>query len=177
MSTLNSLHRHHTDQSKATNQLRWVWLSLFIFALDQFSKFWVLSNLTLGEPRIILPVFNLEYIPNLGASYGFLSHAGGWQRWLFIGIAIVISLFILQALYQLLRKNNGQACALALILGGAAGNLFDRLVHPYVVDFIQVHYNNWYFPTFNVADSAITVGVIIWLLITLFHPQSGVKAA
>jgi signal peptidase II len=149
----------------STNQLRWLWLSLFIFLLDQASKIFVYQHLAFNQPLVLLPIFNLNFATNLGAAFNFLGSASGWQRWLFVAIALVISAVILRWLYQLPKKNNWAACAMALVLGGALGNLFDRLTRGYVIDFIQVHYKDWYFPTFNLADSAITVGVIIWLAV------------
>jgi signal peptidase II len=153
------------------NQLRWLWLSAFIFLFDQASK--SLAKVTLFRESItLLPVFNLNLAHNTGASFGFLSSAGGWQRWLFIAIAAGVSLFIVGVLYKLPRHKNWEACSLGLILGGAAGNLADRIRYGYVIDFIQVHYQGWYFPTFNLADSAITIGVIIWLIVELTKARS-----
>lgn len=157
----------HNINAITTNQLRWLWLSICVFLLDQASKLAVANYLVLFQPKKLLPILNLDFIPNMGASFGFLNSAGGWQRWLFIAVAVIISVFILHWLYRLPRNKNWTACALALVLGGALGNLFDRIVHGYVTDFIQVHYHDWYFPTFNVADSAITVGVILWLIIAM----------
>lgn len=148
------------------NQLRWLWLTAFIFLFDQASKL-LITTYFVNESITVLPVLNIAFAHNLGAAFSFLSSAGGWQRWLFIAIAIIISLFILRMLIKLPRNKNWEACALTLILGGAIGNLFDRVAYGYVIDFIQVHYQDWYFPTFNLADSAITMGVIIWVIAEL----------
>lgn len=149
------------------NQLRWLWLSIFVFLIDQVSKFFVITYLIPWQPNYVLPVLNITLATNVGAAFSFLAHAGGWQHWLFIAIAIVVSVLILRWLYRLPRDKNASACALALILGGALGNLFDRVVRGFVIDFIQLHYQDWYFPTFNLADTAITFGVIIWILISM----------
>ncbi len=149
--------------TKFKTQLRWLWLSVIIIFFDQLSKALISHYLTLNQPVEILPVFNLTFMHNAGAAFGFLHDALGWQRWLFMLIAVVISIIILRTLKQLPREKNLTACALALILGGALGNLYDRAVLGYVIDFISLHINFWYFATFNIADSAITMGVIIWL--------------
>jgi signal peptidase II len=145
------------------SQLRWLWLSAFVFLADQASKYFVITNLIPWQPKYLLPVLNFTFAMNSGASFSFLQDAGGWQRWLFIGIAVVVCVLLLRWLQRLPRANNGMACAFALVLGGALGNLFDRVVRGVVIDFIQVHYQNWYYPTFNVADSAICIGVAIWI--------------
>jgi signal peptidase II len=147
------------------NQLRWLWLSAAVFLLDQASKVIALTQLVPYEPKYLLPILNIDLLSNTGAAFSFLKSASGWQRWFFIGIAVAASVAILRWLQQLPRAQNLTACALALILGGALGNVFDRLLRGAVVDFIQLHYQQWYFPTFNLADSAITIGVVLWLLV------------
>jgi signal peptidase II len=149
------------------NQLRWLWLSAFIFLADQVSKYFVIKYLTLWQPKYLLPVLNFTFAVNTGASFSFLQDAGGWQRWLFIAIAVIVCVLILRWLQRLPRARNWAAGALALVLGGALGNLFDRVVRGVVIDFIQVYYQNWYYPTFNVADSAICIGIAIWIIISL----------
>lgn len=104
---------------------------------------------------------------NTGAAFSFLSSAGGWQQWLFIAIGIAISVAILHSLYRLPTYEKWQACGLALILGGAIGNIYDRIAYGYVIDFFDFHINSWHYATFNVADSAICFGVVIWLLRSL----------
>lgn len=155
-----------------TNQLRWTWLSLVIFILDQISKWLTTKYLIIGVPLTLLPFFNLYRSHNLGASFGFLSLAGGWQRWLFLATALVISLIIISMLYRMAKNQNWSACAMALILGGAIGNFYDRLTLGYVIDFFDFHLGNWHFATFNVADSAICVGVLMWILGSLFNKNS-----
>jgi len=142
--------------------LRWLAVSAAVIALDLATKAWVSSAFQYGEVRRVLPFFNLVLVHNTGAAFSFLAGAGGWQRWFFAAITVAISAFIL----VMLRRHESDrltAFALALVLGGALGNLHDRLTLGHVVDFVQVHAAGWYFPAFNVADSAITVGVALLL--------------
>src|SRR3954464_1951682 len=139
--------------------LPWLGLALIILIADQFTKVLILGQYKLGDSTYVTSFFNVVRAHNTGAAFSFLAAASGWQRWLFTGIAVAAVGFIL----YLLRSHAGQRLfcfALACILGGAIGNLVDRLMHGYVVDFLQFHYGGWYFPAFNVADSAITVGAI-----------------
>ena len=139
--------------------LPWLGLALIVVIADQFTKVLVLGSFRLGDSTTITSFFNLVRAHNTGAAFSFLAAASGWQRWLFTGIAVAAVLFIL----YLLRTHAGQRLfcfSLACILGGAVGNLVDRLMHGYVVDFLQFHWQGWYFPAFNVADSAITIGAI-----------------
>jgi signal peptidase II len=140
----------------------WLVLAGFVIALDQVSKAWIAATFGLGESLTVTSFFNIVYVFNPGASFSFFADAGGWQRWLFVGLALVISLWLLKMLAQHAREKLLPA-ALALILGGALGNVIDRIRFGAVVDFIQVHAAGWYFPAFNVADSAITVGVALML--------------
>jgi signal peptidase II len=144
--------------------VRWYLLALVIIALDQYTKGLASSLLDYGRPEPVFSWFNLTLQHNTGAAFSFLSDAGGWQRYFFSAVAVVISIAL--AIW-LLRLSPGQwllALSLGLILGGALGNLWDRVVQGYVVDFISVHYGGWYFPAFNIADSAITVGACCMLL-------------
>lgn len=144
--------------------LPWLGLALLIIGLDQASKLVALGALELHRPLAVLPGFNLMLTYNTGAAFSFLSEAGGWQRWLFTGFAVIVSGILLVWLYRLPRQARWLACALALILGGAIGNLWDRLQYGHVVDFIQVYYDKWYWPAFNLADSAITIGAIMLII-------------
>ncbi len=143
---------------------RWYLLALVVILLDQFTKGLASSGLDYGRPVEVFSWFNLTLQHNTGAAFSFLSGAGGWQRWFFTAIAVVISTVLVVWLYRLERGHWLLALSLALILGGAIGNLWDRLALGYVVDFISVHYGGRYFPAFNVADSAITVGAACMLL-------------
>jgi signal peptidase II len=145
--------------------LFWAWLAgaLIIVALDQLSKLYINSHLSYGQRLHVLPVFDITLMYNPGAAFSFLADDGGWQRWLFTLIALAAAGFII----HLLRKNPGQAlfCAsITAILGGAVGNVIDRLQHGHVIDFLLFYWNNWYFPAFNVADVAITCGAALLIL-------------
>jgi len=139
----------------------WLGLALAVILLDQFTKVLILGNFQLGDSRYVTSFFNVVRWHNLGAAFSFLHDASGWQRWFFVGLGAVATVFIT----MMLRKHGQQtlfASALALILGGAIGNVVDRLLHGYVVDFIQLHWGaQYYFPSFNIADSAITVGAVL----------------
>ena len=142
--------------------MRWLYLSAAIVALDLATKAWMSGWLRLGESREVTPFFNLVMAHNTGAAFSFLAGAGGWQRWFFVLVTVAVS----TALVVMLKRSasNRLLCsALAMVLGGAIGNLHDRVTLGHVVDFIQVHAAGYYFPAFNVADSAITIGVVLLL--------------
>jgi signal peptidase II len=138
----------------------WLSLSLAVFVADQFTKVLILGYYKLGDSTYVTSFFNVVRAHNPGAAFSFLADQSGWQRWFFTAIGIAAAIFIV----WLLRSHAGQklfSFSLALILGGALGNVLDRLLHGYVVDFIQLHWDDrYYFPAFNIADSAITVGAI-----------------
>ncbi len=148
--------------------LKWLWLSLVAVILDQGSKFAITSSMQLYQSIQIMPHFNLTYVHNTGAAFSFLSEAGGWQRWFFAGLALVISVVIAVWLARLKQHETLLAVALSLVLGGAIGNLIDRLAYGYVIDFLDVYYQTWHWPAFNIADSAITLGVILMLVESFF---------
>ena len=142
---------------------RWLGLSVLVIVLDQLSKAWITGHFVFGERLAVLGVFDLVLAHNTGAAFSFLHDAGGMQRWLFSIIATVASVWFV----WLLRRHSAQtlfALALRLILGGALGNLIDRIAYGYVVDFLHFHWNEHYFPAFNIADAAITCGasLLIW---------------
>lgn len=143
--------------------LKWLWLSLLAIILDQISKWAVAGNMALFQSIPVFPFFNLTYVHNTGAAFSFLSHAGGWQRWFFSGLAFAISAGITVWLTKLEKHEILLSAALSLILGGAIGNLIDRLAYGYVIDFLDVYYGTWHWPAFNIADSAITLGVVLML--------------
>ena len=148
--------------------LRLLWLSALVVLLDQASKFAVLLNFREYEVLTIWPVFNLTLVFNTGAAFSFLSDAGGWQRWFFVLVAVVISLVMVVWLRRLQPGERLTGYGLAFIIGGAVGNLIDRLWLGKVVDFLQWHWQEWYWPAFNLADSAITLGVVLLLIEGLF---------
>lgn len=137
----------------------WLGLALVILVLDQFTKTLILGDFELGDSRYVTSFFNVVRVHNTGAAFSFLAGAGGWQRWFFVGLGAVASVFII----WMLRTHPAQrlfCLSVTLILGGAVGNVVDRMLHGYVVDFLQFHYAGWAFPSFNVADCAITGGAI-----------------
>jgi len=144
--------------------LKWLWLSFLALVLDQWSKQIVDGAMQLYQSIPVAPYFNLTYVHNTGAAFSFLSQAGGWQRWFFAGLAFTVSVVITVWLARLKKDETLLAVALSLILGGAVGNLIDRLLYGYVIDFLDVYYQDWHWPAFNVADSAITLGVILMLV-------------
>ena len=150
------------------SMLRWLWLSLGVFLLDQASKWWIVSQFKLYESFDLFPGLRLFYVHNTGAAFSFLSDAAGWQRWFFAGIAVLASGLVFFWLKGLQRGQIRLAAGLAFVLGGALGNLYDRLAYGYVIDFIDVYYQSWHWPVFNLADSAITLGVILILLDSFF---------
>ncbi len=142
----------------------WYGLSLIIVVLDQLTKWLASSNLDYGQSLEILPFFNFTLWHNTGAAFSFLSDAGGWQRGFFAVVSAVVSVVLVVWMYRLPKEQKLLLLALALILGGAVGNLYDRVALGYVVDFIDVYYKNSHFPAFNIADSAISIGAGIMLL-------------
>ena len=144
--------------------LPWVLIAALVVLLDLASKAWITGNFDYGQRQEVLPVFDLVLLHNTGAAFSFLADSGGWQRWFFVGIAGIASLVIWGWLNRLEPKEHLMALALALILGGALGNLHDRFFYGYVVDFLAFHWQYRYFPAFNLADSAITLGatLLIW---------------
>ena len=148
--------------------LKWLWLSGLVIALDQSSKWLAERLLVLGQPVPMLPSFNLTLLYNTGAAFSFLAQAGGWQRWFFLLLSLAISIVLVTWIGRLQRGQTLLAVALSLILGGAVGNLIDRLAHGHVIDFIDIYYNHWHWPAFNVADLAITVGAILLVLDNLY---------
>jgi signal peptidase II len=147
----------------------WLWLSLAVLAADQATKWLVTRQFELYESVEVNPYLDLTLLHNTGAAFSFLADAGGWQRWFFITLGIVVSVVILFWLRRLpSRGQSWLAIGLSLVMGGALGNVIDRVHYGYVIDFIHVHYEDAYFPAFNVADSAITVGAICLIIDALF---------
>lgn len=154
-----------TLQAGRSGASMWPWLAwaVVLVVVDQVTKTLILNHYQLGDSTFITSFFNIVRAHNTGAAFSFLSDAGGWQRWLFTGIGVAATIFIV---WQL-RAHPGQKLfgfALSSILGGAVGNVVDRLMHGYVVDFLDFHVSGWHFPAFNVADSAITLGAACLIL-------------
>ena len=160
-------------QKSGSRLLPWLGVALIVIVLDQITKTLILQHYQYGDSTYITSFFNIVRAHNTGAAFSFLASESGWQRWFFIGLGFVAAIFIV----WMLRSHGGQkmfAWALSLILGGALGNVIDRMLHGYVVDFIQVHWGaQYYFPSFNVADSAITVGAALLILDELLRVRRG----
>ncbi|MBK8637075.1 MAG: lipoprotein signal peptidase [Chromatiaceae bacterium] len=149
---------------------RWLWLSLLVVVLDQATK-WLAEALLLPfRPVTVMPLLNFTLMYNEGAAFSFLSNAGGWQRWFFTAFALVMTIALVIWLTRLAQGERTTAAALALVIGGAIGNLIDRVLTGRVVDFIDFYVGTWHWPAFNVADSAITLGIIL-LLVTGFREE------
>jgi signal peptidase II len=142
----------------------WLWLSFLVVIVDQATKALVVSTIKLRDPIELLPILDLVYLENTGAAFSILAQAGGWQRWFFIGLALVISVVLMLWLRRIRSEQALLALGLSLILGGALGNVIDRVMHGYVVDFIYFHWGPHYFPAFNIADTAISIGAGCLLL-------------
>ena len=147
----------------AVSMLRWLGLSFIVVLADQFTKVLIVGYFQLGDSTLVTSFFNLVRAHNTGAAFSFLNGASGWQRWFFTAIGVAAAALI----FWLLRSHASQrlfSFALAFILGGAIGNVFDRVLYGHVVDFLDFHWRNWHFPAFNVADSAITIGAACLIL-------------
>jgi signal peptidase II len=144
--------------------LLWLWIAAMVVLMDRYSKFWIVDHLAPFEPLKILPIFNLTLAFNKGAAFGFLHSASGWQNLLLCTFACLVSLIIIYWLYQSARNERWLNIALCFIIGGALGNVWDRVLYGYVIDFFDFHMGHWHFAIFNVADSAICLGAVmlIW---------------
>ena len=163
--------------SSRFGKLGWLWLTVLVIVLDQISKLYFENSLSLYEQIVIIPdYFSWTLAYNTGAAFSFLADAGGWQRWFFAVVALVVSGVLLVWMKGLKPHETWVAVALALVLGGALGNLFDRVAYGHVIDFILVHWQSrWYFPAFNLADSAITLGAIM-LVLDMFRSKPSEEA-
>ena len=157
---------------KLPGKSSWLGLSAAVIAADQLSKLYIAAHMGVFDSIRVLPVFNIALLHNAGAAFSVLAGASGWQRWFFIALALVISAAIAAWLVRAPAGGSRWAAAgLALVAGGALGNAIDRIAHGYVIDFLQFHWQGWFFPAFNVADSCITVGAILLLLDGLFRQK------
>ena len=147
----------------------WLGLSLAVIVLDQLSKWFVAGHMQVYQTLYVLPVFNVALLHNTGAAFSMLAGQPGWQRWFFVILALGIAGLIVTWLVRMpASSTRWMAAGLALVAGGAVGNVWDRLAQGYVVDFLQFHWHGWFFPAFNVADSAITVGAVMLILDGVF---------
>jgi signal peptidase II len=151
--------------------LKWLKLSALVIALDQLTKWIAVDSLSLHEVVPVMPSLNMTLAYNYGAAFSFLAGAGGWQRWFFIILALGVSLVLLVWLKKLKPNAKMEAISIALILGGALGNVIDRFIYGYVIDFIDVYYQSYHWPAFNIADSAICVGAVL-LIIDSFRSKA-----
>jgi signal peptidase II len=167
------------DRAPSGEASGWRWLPLTgaVIALDQVAKGWIVQHFDLYDRIHVVPVLDITLMYNTGAAFSFLSEASGWQRWVFIALALGVGAAIMAWLRRLKARTQGLlSCSLALILGGAIGNVIDRLRIGHVVDFIHAHWNGAYFPAFNIADSAITVGAALLLLDAWRESRNAKKA-
>ena len=168
----------NTSTTGRFGRLGWLWLTVLVLVIDLTSKVYFDNSLQMYQQIVVIPdLFSWTLAYNTGAAFSFLADSAGWQRWLFALIAVVVSGVLVVWLKRLGRNDTWLAIALALILGGALGNLYDRIAYGHVVDFILVHWQNrWYFPAFNFADSAICVGAVMLALDMFKSKKTGEPA-
>ena len=168
----------NTSTTGRFGRLGWLWLTLLVLVIDLTTKVYFDNSLQMYQQIVVIPdLFSWTLAYNTGAAFSFLADSAGWQRWLFALIAVVVSTVLVVWLKRLGRNDTWLAIALALILGGALGNLYDRIAYGHVVDFILVHWQNrWYFPAFNFADSAICVGAVM-LALDMFKSKKSEEPA
>jgi signal peptidase II len=158
------------------NSLRnWIWIPLLVIACDQATKLLAESLLEYRQPLSLIPMFNLTLVYNPGAAFSFLSDAGGWQRWFFMLLSSGVSVVLIIWLQKLNTSQKLQTISIALILGGAIGNLIDRSIYGHVIDFIDVYYATHHWPAFNIADSAISIGAVLLIYDSFRHRHDGTK--
>ncbi len=166
------MHSQLTVSKANSSGLRWLWLSVLVFVLDQLTKLAIAKTFDLYESVAVTPFFNLVSVRNYGAAFSFLSDAGGWQRWFFTAIAVVVSVLLLWWMKKTPAEQKLSAIAYALVLGGAIGNVFDRIVFGYVIDFLDFYVGGYHWPSFNIADSAICVGAVLLVLDSFLSPKA-----
>ncbi len=168
--TTESVNAVMAKSESAGSKLKWLWLAVLVVVLDLATKAMATAMLTYGDPVPVMPMFNLTLLHNTGAAFSFLAGESGWQRWFFVALAIGVSIFLIRWLATLKSYETLSAVAIVLILGGAVGNVYDRIVHGYVVDFLHFYWNDYHFPAFNIADTAITIGAGL-MIIDIFRKQ------
>ena len=156
--------------------LRWLWLTIICLILDQVTKHWVAGSFDLYESMQIWPIFSLTYVHNPGAAFSFLADQGGWQRWFFTAIAAIASIVFIVWLAKTPKSQVLLSVAFALMLSGAVGNLIDRALFGYVIDFLDFHWSGTHFPAFNVADSMIFIGAALMILDSFTAEQTGTES-
>lgn len=148
----------------------WLWLSLVVLVADLYTKYLASTYLHYAESVAVMPSFNLTLLHNTGAAFSFLAGASGWQRWFFAILAIGVSIALIRWLFTL-KDDRWLACAIALVLGGALGNLYDRVTLGYVVDFLHFYWRDYHFPAFNIADTAISIGAGMMMIDIFRHRE------
>jgi signal peptidase II len=162
----------------AASGIRWLWISLVIIVVDQITKLWIERGMALGDSFEVLPILDIVRAHNYGAAFSFLDDAGGWQRWVFTLFAVGVSIALVFWLRKLsLAAQTLLVFGLTLILGGAIGNVIDRIEHGFVVDFVHAHWGPHYFPAFNVADAAISIGAVLVVLDSLLEGRRARRTA
>lgn len=164
------------DRTMRHTAMRTLWVALAVIAIDQLTKVWAVSSLTLGDPVAVLPHLNWTLVYNYGAAFSFLADMGGWQRWFFTMLALVVSAILLAWLRKLPNRLNTETWGINLVLGGALGNLIDRMLEGRVTDFVDFYIGSWHYATFNVADVAISVGAGLLILSELILKPRQAKA-
>ncbi len=177
MSTEMASPKGQVQEQASAGMMRWLWLSAIVIVLDQITKLIITELYVLGDSTPVFSFFNIVRAHNTGAAFSFLAAESGWQRWFFALIAVAVSVMLVQWLRKLPANDRFMAVALTLVLGGAIGNLIDRMVLGYVVDFLDFYWNGQHFPAFNIADSAITVGAIMLAVDVLRNPGKEEKKA
>jgi signal peptidase II len=157
-----------SDNKMTATALNSLWIAILIIVFDQLTKFWAVSTLTFAEPVAVMPYLNWTLAYNDGAAFSFLAEMGGWQRWVFGGLALVVSTVLILWLRKLPKLLTVEVWGINLVLGGAVGNVIDRFLEGRVTDFIDFYIGSWHYATFNVADMAITAGAILLLLSEFF---------
>ena len=157
----------HTN---GTSMLKWLWLSVFVAVVDLITKHYASTMLEYAISVPVMPSFNLTLLHNTGAAFSFLATQSGWQRWFFVILAVVVSLALTRWLATL-KDDRWLAVAVALVLGGAIGNLYDRILLGYVVDFLHFYWQDYHFPAFNIADTAISIGAAMMILDLFRHKE------
>ncbi len=152
---------------------KWLWISIVIILIDQITKQWIIRHLTLQEIIPLTPFFNLTFTTNKGAAFSFLSQSGAMGFWLLSLFAAIVTLILIIWLYRTPRQKRLLSIGIAFIIGGALGNLIDRILYGHVIDFLDFYLDNWHWPAFNVADSAIVLGAFLWVLDFLKKKEGG----
>jgi signal peptidase II len=175
---MNEAMKADTHIPVAASGIRWLWISVVIIVADQITKLWIERGMVLGDSFEVLPILDIVRAHNYGAAFSFLDDAGGWQRWVFTLFAVGVSIALVIWLRKLsLAAQTLLVFGLTLILGGAIGNVIDRIEHGYVVDFVHAHWGHHYFPAFNVADAAISIGAVLVILDSLLEGRRARQAA